>query len=89
MVVYTHAVVNPWTVMVESFNAPIANGAMSRSWSPQDFTVGAHFARMYVLEQVNELMFAFKVAWIYPRGHEEAEGKNWANSSNYVDDYFI
>ena len=46
MVVYTNAIVNPRTVMVEPFNATVADCTMSRSWCAKDFAVWAHLARM-------------------------------------------
>jgi len=33
MIVDPNAIVDPWAVMVESFNTRVASVAMSRSWS--------------------------------------------------------
>ena len=52
MIVNADTIVEPWAVMVESFDTPIANGAVSGPGSPQDETVRAHLAWMDLFEQL-------------------------------------
>jgi hypothetical protein len=42
VIVNTDTVVNPWTVMVKSFNAPVAYGAVLASRSSKDLAIRTH-----------------------------------------------
>ena len=66
MIVYSYAVVNPRTMMVESFHTLVTDGAMSRTGCSQDFTVWTHLTWMYVLKKIDELVVSLKVARISP-----------------------
>lgn len=41
MIGYSHAIVEPWAVVVESFDALVAGAAVSGPWCSDDLTVGA------------------------------------------------
>ena len=52
VVANAHAVVEPWAVMVEALDAPVADGAVARARGPQNETVGAHLTRMDLREHL-------------------------------------
>jgi hypothetical protein len=54
MVVDANAVVDPGAVVVKSFDAAVADGTVFGSWSPEHFTIGAHFAGVHFGEHVHE-----------------------------------
>jgi hypothetical protein len=39
MIVNSHTIIDPWTMVVKSFHTLVANAAMSVSISPYDFAV--------------------------------------------------
>ena len=55
MITDTNAIINPGAVMIESFNASITYGAVSRSGSSYDFTVGTALHWINHLQCINEL----------------------------------
>lgn len=67
MIVYAHAVIYPGAVVVEPLATPVADRAVLRTRRTQHLTVGAHFARVHLLEQVEEAMGRSQVARIADR----------------------
>lgn len=49
MVANSNAIVNPWAVMVESFNTAIADGTVARARRSNHLAVRAKFTWMYIL----------------------------------------
>ena len=56
MVVYPNAIVQPGAVMVKAFDAAVADGAVAAAWRAKNETVGAHFARVDLLEELEEVV---------------------------------
>ena len=50
MIFSSYTIIDPWTMMIESFNTLIANGAMSGSYCADDFTIGAQHDRIKYLQ---------------------------------------
>lgn len=50
MVFYANTIVNPWAVMVISFNTDIANGTMPGSTSPNHFAIWTQIGRVEFLK---------------------------------------
>lgn len=46
MVVDSDAVIEPWAVVVEALDAPVADGAVAGARRAKHKTIGAHLARM-------------------------------------------
>ena len=49
MIANSHAVIDPWTVVIKPLNTSIANGAMPRPWRPHNFAIRA------ALNRINQL----------------------------------
>ena len=54
MIVDTDAVVDPWAVMVESFNTLVADTAVTRTICSNDLTVGAQQDRVKDLHHIHK-----------------------------------
>lgn len=57
MVVNTDTVIEPGTVMVESFDAAVADGAVFRANGPDYFAFGAHFTGVNLFQHFHEGYF--------------------------------
>jgi len=51
MIADSNAVVNPWTVMIESFNTAIADGTVAGARCSYNLAVWAKFTWMHILQQ--------------------------------------
>ena len=71
MVPHSHAIIEPRAVMIESFHASVANGAMPGARSPQDQAVGTHIGWVQLSEQLKKLVLRAKVARITRRRNEK------------------
>lgn len=77
MVVDANAVVDPGAVVVESFDAAVADGAVFGSGSPEHFAIGTHLAGVHFGEEFHEFEVGLYVAGVnYTRGGE-GDGKNY------------
>ena len=65
VIVYTDAIVYPWTVMIESLNAFVANCTVPRSGRAKDFTVWTHLTRMNMLKKIDELVLFFQYSRVF------------------------
>lgn len=59
MVSDSDAIIDPWTVVVKSVDAPFANGAVLGPARPHYFAVGTHLTSMRLAQQINERIFLF------------------------------
>ncbi len=66
MISDTHAVIDPGTVMVVSFHAYIANGAVSGSWRADHLTVWAQISGTELLKKFQkwQILFRPKNSWV-------------------------
>lgn len=64
MVTNSHAIVQPWTVMVKAFNASIADGAVAGARCADDETVGAHLTWMDLGQHIQKVVLTLQVAWV-------------------------
>ena len=65
VVAYSHAVIDPWTMMIVSFHAPLAYDAVSAPPSPNYPALRAQTLRIKCLEQTQKLhAFGIYVPWI-------------------------
>ena len=71
MVVDADAVVQPWAMVVEALDTPIADGAVARSGRSEHLTVGAHLARVDLLEKLQEVVLRAKVTRVAGRCDKE------------------
>ena len=55
MVLYTYTIINPWTMVVKSFNTLIAGVTVPRSWSPDCVTIWAELDWVHNLHQFQEI----------------------------------
>ena len=72
MITDTHAIIQPRTVMVESFHTSVADGTVAGAWSSQNQAVWAHLTRMNLGEHVEEVVLWSEVAGVFGGGNEEA-----------------
>ena len=79
-----NTVVEPGAVVVEAFDAPIADGAVAGAGRPQDETIWTHLTWVYLCQQFHEVVVGAEVAWIANRSYEEAQDNKWAQSSDYI-----
>ena len=84
MVVDSHAVVKPRTVVVETLHTSVADGAVARARGAQDEAVWAHFAWMDFLKQFQEVVGRLQISRVFCGGYEEAEGNYWTEGGNCV-----
>lgn len=75
VVLDTNTVINPRTVMVESFNTLIANRAVARSCSLDDFTLRTEVCRVDVSQELKERcrFLRHNGTWIFTRSIEECQ----------------
>ena len=71
MVLDSDAVIEPGAVMVESFDASVADGAVPGARRPQDLAVRAHVRRVQLREQLQEVILRFKIARVPHRRYEK------------------
>ena len=65
VVAYSHAVIDPWTMMIVSLHAPLAYDAVSAPPSPNYPALRAQTLRIKCLEQTQKLhAFGIYVPWI-------------------------
>ena len=65
MVLVSHAVIDPRTMVVESLHAFIADCTVLRSRSGDCFAFHADFTRFELLEKLEEALFwRFEISWI-------------------------
>ena len=84
MVPHSHAVIEPGAVVIKSFHASIANGAMPGARSPQDQAVGTHVGRVQLREQLKKVVLRAEVARIARRRNEKGYGDYWAQARDRV-----
>lgn len=84
MVPHSHAIIEPGTVMVESFHASVANGAMPGAWSPQDQAVGTHVGWVQLREQLKKVVLRSEVPRIERRSNEKGYGDYWTQACDQV-----
>lgn len=84
MVPHSHAIIEPGAVMIESFHASVANGAMPGARSPQDQAVGTHIGWVQLREQLKKLVLRAKVARIARRRNEKGYSNYWTQARDQV-----
>lgn len=82
MVLDAHAVIKPWTMMIEPFNASVADGAVARTRRPQNATVWTHLTRMDLREQFEEVVLLAKIAGVAHRRHKVGDRDNRAQTGD-------
>ena len=84
MVVNSDAIVQPRTVMVEAFHAPVADGAVAGARCAENETVGAHLAWMNLRKHIQKVVLLFQVARISGGSNEEAQSDKGRKAGNCV-----
>ena len=77
MITHSHAIVNPWTVMVESFDAVAANGTVTATARANGVAVGAELGTLNFLKHVHKVdTFILEVSRLHAGcTREEKEAK--------------
>ena len=65
MVTNSHAIVQPWTVMVEALNTSIADGTVAGARCANDKAIGAHLTWMNLGQQIQKVVLSPQVAWVF------------------------
>lgn len=73
MVPHTDTVIDPRAVVIEPFDAVVADGTVLGPGGAQDFAVGAHLAWVHFREDVQEGHLRFDVTWVFARSYGEGE----------------
>jgi len=71
VVIDTDTVVDPGAVVVEPVDALVADGAVLAPWRSDDFTIRAHFTRVYLREHIHKRKLLLNIARITTRRHSE------------------
>lgn len=64
MVIDSYTVIEPWTVMVESFYTSIADSTVFRSWSANDIALRTYVSLVHFRDKVYHWYRCFDVAWV-------------------------
>ena len=78
MIANPNAIVQPGAMMIEAFDATIADGTMPRARCAQDKAIWAHFTWVDLSEQFKEVVLLSEIARVTSRGNEEAYCNDWA-----------
>ena len=67
MVANAYAVVDPWAVVVKSFDALVASSTVSGSGSPYDFAVGTYLYRVNKVNELNKVNLSWFLdkSWVF------------------------
>ena len=86
----THAVVDPRAVVVVPVHALIADDAVPRSFSADDFTVGAKFVCVEGFEELHEFKtFILDIAWISTGKQHVEEESHKIKRNSYLTEFNI
>lgn len=89
VVLDSYTIVNPWTVMVESLHALVANGAVAGTGGSNDLALWAKISRIDVSQQFQEGMIGVghDNTWVLARGIEEGHEYETGRDSTHQQDW--